>query len=64
MKTTSGFVIIAKYVDDLNIIGIQREIQKSSEYLKGEFEMKYLGQTKYCLGLQIEHSHQNGIFLH
>ena len=25
--------------------------------------MKYLGQTQYCLGLQIEHF-QNGIFVH
>ena len=62
-KTTSGFVIIAVYVDDLNIIGTQNEIQKASNYLKGEFEMKDLGQTKYCLGLQIEHS-QKGIFVH
>ncbi|WZZ32928.1 hypothetical protein YC2023_016329 [Brassica napus] len=61
-KTTSGFVIIAVYVDDLNIIGTQNEIQKASNYLKGEFEMKDLGQTKYCLGLQIEHS-QKGIFV-
>ena len=62
-KTMSGFVIIAVYVDDLNIIGTQKEIQKASDYLKGEFEMKDLGQTQYCLGLQIEHS-QNGIFVH
>jgi len=59
-KTTSGFVIIAVYVDDLNIIGTQNEIQKASNYLKGEFEMKDLGQTKYCLGLQIEHSRKIG----
>ena len=62
-KTSSGFVIIAVYVDDLNIIGTKVEIQKASDYLKGEFEMKDLGQTKYCLGLQIEHS-QKGIFVH
>ena len=59
-KTMSGFVIIVVYVDDLNIIGTQKEIQKASYYLKGKFEMKDLGQTQYCLGLQIEHS-QNGI---
>ena len=55
-KTISGFVIIAIYVDDLNIIETQKEIQKATDYLKGEFEMKDLGQTQYCLGLQIEHS--------
>ena len=32
-------------------------------YLKKEFEMKNLGKTKYCLGLQIEYMH-NGIFVH
>ncbi|KAG7584130.1 Reverse transcriptase RNA-dependent DNA polymerase [Arabidopsis suecica] len=62
-KTNSGFVIIAVYVDDLNIIGTQAEIQKATNYLKGEFEMKDLGQTKFCLGLQIEHT-QKGIFVH
>ena len=56
-------MVIAVYVDDINIIGTQEEIQKASDYLKGEFEMKDLGQTKYCLGLQIEHS-QKGIFVH
>ncbi|CAA7045307.1 unnamed protein product [Microthlaspi erraticum] len=31
--------------------------------MKDEFEMKDLGKTKFCLGLQIEHF-QDGIFLH
>ncbi|GKE94065.1 retrovirus-related pol polyprotein from transposon TNT 1-94, partial [Tanacetum coccineum] len=54
-KTTSGFVIIAVYVDDLNIIGTNKEIN--------EVEMKDLGKTKYCLGLQIEHM-PSGILVH
>ncbi|CAM8948646.1 unnamed protein product [Rhodiola kirilowii] len=62
-KTTSGCVIIAVYVDDLNIIGTSKEILEVISYLKKEFEMKDLGKTKYCLGLQIEHI-QNGIFVH
>lgn len=62
-KTTFGFVIIAVYVDDLNIIGTDKEIVETMIYLKEEFEMKDLGKTKYCLGLQIEHL-QSGIFLH
>lgn len=62
-KTISGFVIIAVYVDDLNIIGTENEIHEATVYLKEEFEMKNLGKTKYCLGLQIEHMH-NGIFVH
>ena len=62
-ETISGFVIIAVYVDDLNIIGTENEIHEATVYLKEEFEMKNLGKTKYCLGLQIEHMH-NGIFMH
>ena len=62
-KTTSGCVIIAVYVDDLNIIGTNKEIQEVVLYLKEEFEMKDLGKTKYCLGLQIEHI-QSGILVH
>ncbi|KAI3705103.1 hypothetical protein L1987_75335 [Smallanthus sonchifolius] len=54
-RSESDFVIIAVYVDDLNIIGTPRELHKAIEYLKKEFEMKDLGKTKFCLGLQIEH---------
>ncbi|CAM8902104.1 unnamed protein product [Rhodiola kirilowii] len=62
-KTTSGCVIIAVYVDDLNIIGMNEEIHEVISYLKREFEMKDLGKTGYCLGLQIEHM-QSGILVH
>ncbi|GJR36884.1 retrovirus-related pol polyprotein from transposon TNT 1-94 [Tanacetum coccineum] len=62
-KTMSAFVIIAVYVDDLNIIGTNKEIQEVIVLLKKEFEMKDLGKTKYCLGLQIQHMH-NGIIIH
>ncbi|KAK4394353.1 Copia protein [Sesamum angolense] len=61
--TESGFVIIAVYVDDLNIIGSLEEIRQAVDYLKSEFEMKDLGTTKYCLGLQFEHT-KGGIFIH
>ncbi|KAG7584504.1 Reverse transcriptase RNA-dependent DNA polymerase [Arabidopsis suecica] len=62
-KSPSGFVIIAVYVDDLNIIGTQKEIDDARTHMKEEFEMKDLGKTKFCLGLQIEHF-QDGIFVH
>ncbi|KAL0371833.1 UNVERIFIED_CONTAM: Retrovirus-related Pol polyprotein from transposon TNT 1-94 [Sesamum calycinum] len=51
------------YVDDLNIIGSPEEIRQAVDYLKSEFEMKDLGTTKYCLGLQFEHT-KGGIFIH
>ena len=62
-RLISDFTIIAVYVDDLNIIGSPEEIEKAAKLLKKEFEMKDLGITKLCLGLQIEHL-CNGIFVH
>ena len=62
-KSEIGFAIIAVYVDDMNLIGTPEELLKTAEYLKREFEMKDLGKTKYCLGLQIEHK-TNGVFIH
>ena len=62
-KTTKGFVIIAVYVDDINLVGTPEELLKAIECLKDEFEIKDLGKTKYCLGLQIEH-YPSGILVH
>ncbi|KAD5507805.1 hypothetical protein E3N88_15508 [Mikania micrantha] len=54
-RSISKYTIIAVYVDDINIIGSPDEIEKTVELLKKEFEMKDLGTTKLCLGLQFEH---------
>ena len=62
-KVTTGFAIITLYVDDLNLIGTPEELIKTIDYLKKEFEMKDLGKTKYCLGLQIEHC-SDGVLIH
>ena len=62
-RSESEFVIIAVYVDDLNIIGTHKEILEGVECLKKEFEMKDLGKTKFCHGLQIENL-SNGILVH
>ena len=51
------------YVDDLNIIGSPKDIEEARKHLKTEFEMKDLGKTKYCLGLQLEHR-PLGILVH
>ncbi|KAM0982081.1 hypothetical protein ACFX2A_015350 [Malus domestica] len=55
--------MVAVYVDDMNLVGTPKELNKTAEYLKNEFEMKNLGKTKYCLSLQIEHC-VNGILDH
>ena len=62
-KSQNGFCIISVYVDNLNIIGHTEDIEETSAYLKMEFEMKDMGKTRFCLGLQIEHLPQ-GILIH
>ena len=62
-KSQTGFYIISMYVDDLNIIGNQQDIDEACNHLKTEFELKDLGHTKFCLGLQLEHL-LTGIFVH
>jgi hypothetical protein len=62
-KSSTGFHIILVYVDDLNIIGHAKDIDETHNYLKKEFELKDLGKTKFCLGLQIEHL-QTGTLVH
>jgi hypothetical protein len=62
-NSSKGFCIISIYVDDLNIIGNEADINEARQYLKTEFEMKDLSQTKFCLGLQLQHF-PSGIFLY
>jgi hypothetical protein len=62
-KSSIGFYIISVYVDDLNIIGYTKDIDKARNHLKKEFKIKDLGKTKFYLGLQIEHL-QTGILIH
>ena len=62
-RSSSGFCIISVYVGDLNIIGNPKDIEEERNHLTTEFEMKDLGKTKYCLGLQFEHL-PSGILVH
>ena len=50
-KSETGLIIIAIYVDHLNLIWTPEKLTKTTNYLKKEFEMKDLGKTRYCLGL-------------
>lgn len=49
------FVILALYVDDVNLFGTPELIKDTIHILKGVFEMKDLGIPNYCLGIQLEH---------
>ena len=53
-KIEIGFAIIIVYVNEMNLIGTFEELSKTVEYLK-KFEVKDLGKTKLCLGLELEH---------
>jgi hypothetical protein len=44
-----------QYIDDLDIIGNEKDINDARHHLKTEFEMKDLSQTKFCLGIQLEY---------
>ena len=52
------------YVDDLNILGTLELCKYVQEILTNNFDMKYLGQTTYCLGLQVHYVPNGGILLH
>jgi hypothetical protein len=62
-KSTTEFCIISVYANDLNIIGHTKDSDEAHNHLKIEFEMKDLGRTKICLGLQLDHL-QTSILIH
>jgi hypothetical protein len=45
------FVIVALYVDDVNLFGTTSLIAQTIDILNSIFEMKDLGELTYCLGL-------------
>ncbi|KAM1590789.1 hypothetical protein ACFX14_034759 [Malus domestica] len=47
----------------MNLIGTPAELKEIVVHLKTKFEMKDLGKTQYCLGLEIEHC-SDGILVH
>jgi hypothetical protein len=53
---------VSVYVDDINIIGKRHDINEAHHHVT-EFEMKDLGETKFCLGIQLEHL-PSGIFVY
>jgi hypothetical protein len=62
-KSLTRFCIISVYVDDLNIIGTELNINEARNHLETEFEMKDVCKTKFSLGLQLEHL-PTGILVH
>ena len=64
LQHSSRFVVIAMYVDDLNLVGTPTTCQHAMNLLANQFEMKLLEQTSFWLGLQLSHIPGGNIFLH
>ena len=58
-KNKSYFVIVVVFVYNFNMIRTLEELSKVDKFLKIEFEVKDIGRTKVCLGLQIQHLEDN-----
>ena len=63
-KTGADFVILAVYVDDINLIGTKSACQYAIQRLESRFDIKFLGKTSLCLGLQISHFLDGAMLLH
>ena len=64
LRDTSGFVILAVYVDNLNLVGIEALYLHVEKLLTSTFEMKLLGRTSFCIGLQIRYFSNGSILIH
>jgi hypothetical protein len=64
LVNTTDFVIVAVYLDDLNVIGMPDLCKYTQDLLVQHFDMKFLGKTTYCLGLQIQHFKDGSILLY
>lgn len=62
-KLKSSFIIVIVYVNDMNLFSTHDEIQKTTEYLERDFEMKVLRKINCCLDLEIKHR-SYGILVH
>ena len=57
-------VIVGAYVDNLNLVGTDPAVTHTISLLTDKFQMKFLGPTTLCLGLQVEHLKDGSLFLY
>ena len=50
-KMDKEFIIIAIYINNINLFGTNKIMQDTIDMLKRTFKMKDLEKTKFCLGL-------------
>ena len=63
-KKGAEFVILAVYVDDINLIGTDSACKYTITRLESRFDIKLLGRTSLCLALQISHLPDGAVLLH
>ena len=63
-QNQKDFVIVAAYMDDLNLVGTDPAITHVISLLMNKFQMKFLGPMTFCLRLQVEHLKDDSLFLH
>lgn len=64
LHTSSQFVAVLVYVDDILITGTDKSlIQQIITYMGTTFKIKYMGQLKYFLGIEVTRS-TSGIYIH
>ena len=56
-RSNDKFVIISLYVDNILLVGNDKESIK--EWLSSDFEMKDLGEAVYILGVKIKRDRSN-----
>ena len=62
LRESSGFAIVAIYVDDINLVGTPATCKKVVNLLIKRFKMKLLGRTSFFLGLQVANLQDGSIF--
>ena len=55
LRDPTGFVIVAVYIDDLNLVGTAATCKHVVNLLTNRFKMKLLDKTSCYLGLQVAH---------
>lgn len=55
--------ILAVYVDDILLTGVDNEINKTKQLIKEHFQIKDLGDADFIIGI-IFQKHSDGYFLH
>lgn len=64
LRDSTSFIILAVYMDDLNAVRTTALCTRVEKPLAQTFEIKVLGLTTFCLGLQIQHYTDGSLLIH